>query len=172
MIQKSWKMIGPVTLKTYDNAVRVFDTLENAVKAVGERNIEMLKYGHLQTWDDWIYPPGDRFVFIDELGFTIPVWKVKEVYSSTKKPQKAHPKILFGFKWKWRKIVCKHTRGYHRDWVVEDWEELDSRQFHRLKNHGKPTHETAPISWDECSRWGYRDRCWKSYRRTQYKEKK
>ena len=197
MPNKTWKVIGPVTVKAANGASRSFDNLALAVKAVGEFNISRLVHGRLGYWSDWyvaryswrqrdyhkswsyaihsrdgVAGAGDAFVFTDELGMTIPVWKVKETFEQVKDPPKVWSTIRMGYKWNRQKGKNKRTFGYHRDWSVEDWEEdgLSDTQVSRLANRGRPTHETAPFMWDECHLRGQRIKNWKVYRRTQYKK--
>lgn len=192
MPTKSWKVIGPVTVKAYNGASYHYDNIIEAVKGLGEWNISKLKHGYLGYLSDWYsyrynrdfyktwtyaicsHDPaarGDSFILIDELGFTVPVWKVKEVWASVVKPEaKVYSTIWRGRKWNRQHLKCKRTFRLHHNWSVEDWEDLGEREAHRLSNRGKPSQETAPSQWDDCELRCPREKNWKAYRRTQYKK--
>lgn len=97
---KDWTKIGQVTVQSTNGNDCHFETLDDAVRYVGGKNIEGLSYGHLgqfhsiyiqdhvnrriglPTKGGWL-SFGDSFVFIDvDSGMIIPVWKVKETYSN------------------------------------------------------------------------------------------
>lgn len=104
-MSKDWSRIsGPVTVRAFNGSVRVYATLEAAVRAVGEYNIESLRDRPLGfTYESLTRPRpeytktfeytthrsysyhtsvagGDSHNFYDELGLRIPAWKVQEVY--------------------------------------------------------------------------------------------
>lgn len=191
MPKKNWKLIGEILVKASNGSSYRYASLTEAVKHIGGWNIQRLEHGRLGYWSDWYYScynydyaktftyairshngiaHGDAFVFIDELGFTIPVWKVKEVYASTKKADKVYSTLHRGRKWNRQHIKCKRTFRHHHNWSVEEWEDLSHSEAHRLANRGKPTQENAPSQWDDCELRGQRIRNWKAYRRTQYKK--
>ena len=191
MPTKSWKVIGPITVKAHNGSSYRYDNIIEAVKGLGDWNISRLEYGRLGYWSEWytrrynsdFYKTwnyairfhdaayrGDAFILIDELGFTVPVWKVKEVWASVKPEAKVYSTIWRGSKWNRQKGKHKRTFRLHHNWSVEDWEDLGEREVHRLTNRGKPTQQNAPSQWDYCELRGGREKNWKAYRRTQYKK--
>lgn len=98
MSNKNWRDLGPVIVEDRKGGVVEFTTIEAAV-AQHYYKISHLTYGRLGTFERDIYGNlvldhrgytsrigGDDVVFRDEMGFTIPLWKVKEVWKQTQEP--------------------------------------------------------------------------------------
>jgi hypothetical protein len=81
--KKDWRNLGAVTVCDYNNRRYQFNSLAEAARYF-ERYIPDLKKGHL-GYEQFetrpyrrVFIGGDSHVFYDELGLTIPVWKVQE----------------------------------------------------------------------------------------------
>jgi len=102
MSNQNWTHTGQVTVYAFNGKVRIFPSLEDAVRAIGRyHHIEALadrplgysvdtilkKGAYYGTWAYAQYYQGsifggDPFVIHDELGLRIPAWKVKEAYAN------------------------------------------------------------------------------------------
>lgn len=86
---QSWKNLGEVTIAYSNGKTWAFRSLEDACRYIGLHSIRHLEFGFLRkNYEDIItrcrlslslLGTGDPYVFIDEMGLVIPVWKVKEV---------------------------------------------------------------------------------------------
>ena len=144
-MSKDWSRInGPVTVRAFNGSNRVYATLEAAVRAVGQYNIEGLRDRPLGYTYESLYRPrpeytktfdyttyrshsyhtsvagGDSHHFYDELGLRIPAWKVQEVY---------------------RNLPNVRTEGYRRSYRVRYNPDKDFRNgpvigIHHAKWHG------------------------------------
>lgn len=162
-----------VYFKRSDGTVRVHSSLEDAISVFSYYYIAGLQLTKgFALNKGYIYNPGwyspDYMIFLDELGFQIPLWKVLEV-NEKRRPK---PKVRFKFrdgpvwgvhhsKWhrgSWNRKIKTH--GYNK-WVESAKEDEDDLGFSLPDLHKKIT------AWDEQSMKWY-TKNWKKYRKTQY----
>lgn len=193
-MEKNWNNIGCVTVKHWDGKTESFDCIEHAVFAY-RRRISSLKYDHLKTYSEilernFCLTAGDDFVFLDELGLIIPVWKIKEVYKNL-------PNDWFIIHTRWLFRDPRHRNGgdFYRNSPVPCIRKGWSRRYSTYR-YPKTLNETKqncgfvneykelvnelkikirkrctklPTSWDDDMRSDWRDKSWKRFRKHQWK---
>jgi len=82
MARKDWSHIAAVTCIAFNGEVTHFNSLAEAVAQTDIRSCTTGRLGYPERrwpWDRWpSCTDGDRFIFRDELGLTIPFWKLQE----------------------------------------------------------------------------------------------
>jgi len=189
MPSQDWSHIAAVTRVAVDGTVTHFNSL---AEAVANTDISRCTSGRLgypeQTFDRklfrWFdYFGGDPFIFRDELGFTIPPWKLQE--ADRQLPPKSHrgPRSR---RWHYDPAnfrqgavpgVRKRRRGGRSCTNVRTFTDRRENDFvdhydedcleYRIKARPCRGLWALPNSWDDRPRG--RPRCWKAQRRTQYK---
>ena len=191
---KTHKNLGAVTVRDVHGNNKTYVSLNDAVKHIGPYYIEKLRVGRLGYRHNFDYcrkPSflsgyfyrsswfcGDSHVFSDDLGLTIPVWKVKEAYSNLPnlvrhRRRRYHPKTFRN-----SPVPGVHRRSYGSYWrIVKTNQEIRENDFlnydedcleYGIKVRGPRRHGILVDSYDDPCR-GRRGDSWKNYRKTQYK---
>lgn len=193
-MDKNWSDIGQVSVRTYNGSARVYENLNDAVRAVGYDYIAALRGDRLAYGDDPRNPVyyraigGDTHIFFDQYGIRIPVWKVQETWNNL-------PTVWISqLPWNRGKYDPKtfrkgpvpgiHSRrwrfsSYHRypktlqehrwaEALRDDREEV--REYTNRSLRARNRDNSLPVAWDDVPRsTGWNNKSWKSYRKHQYK---
>lgn len=191
-----WDNLGAITVKTFDFNVKVYPSIEEAVRCLyygyHAYHNDVIKYGYLRHCfknPDYRlvgapYATGDTKIFLTCEGVVIPPWKVMEVYNNLPyvKPYRASWARRSKFKFRDGPVPgirCWKAsgRGYHRHVFTQA--ERRETAFHEhydedcaeygVKIRGKRHHMSIPNSWDDLSYSDYRKKSWKNYRSHQWK---
>ena len=198
-MEKNWNNIGPVTRKSANGKQHVFPSLKDAVIRLSPREINMLKFGRLAVFTptelqlrSWRYDPpskADNYIFIDMMGFVIPLWKVKEVFFNIDIDEWCAAQH---YKWWGRSDrykfrngpvwgICSYSAGGMANAHVSTNQEIRENDFinnydeeakwYGIKVRGRRCKGELPSCYDDRNYGSYYQTNWKHFRKNQYKEK-
>ncbi len=185
---QDWKNITHVTVQSvYGGEISHYDTLEEAVRRTGWEAISRMNRGHLgyrpldpSTFGSIAGLGGDKFAFYAD-GVYIPIWKVKEVadhlgmgyhtyrYRRNKFKFRDGPVEGIGGGYRWRRSQNVRTTQERRENDFLDRFDEDAHE-HGIKARPSRSKMSLPNSWDDDGRRWFRQKSWKQYRSTQFKE--
>ncbi len=187
-----WDNLGEITVKTFDFNVKVYPSIEEAVRCLyygyHAYHNDVIKYGYLRHCfknPDYrlVGPPyatGDTKIFLTCEGVIIPPWKVLEVYNNL--PWKEQKSWRYG-SYKFREgsvpgIRCwRGGRGYYRrpgtfgerrETAFHEQYDEDCIEY-EVKIRGRRRHKSLPTSWDDIGLSDWKKKSWKNYRSHQWK---
>lgn len=200
-MQQYWNDIGPVTRVRNGNTT-AFINLKEAVIGLYESQISNLKYGHAKYYVrchtvDVCMIEGDDYVFYDDCGLAIPVWKIKETYFNISRVEhRAHHRAacapwarrFWGFvDFRFRDGPVPNLRkgrggrvNRNRNANVQTTQEIRDNDFldnfdEDARKYGvksRPNRRRLPTAWDDRSHGSYWQTNWKHFRKHQWKEPK
>lgn len=182
MSMQNWQHIAVVTRVNSSGEVVYFNSLKEAITASWYFIPQCVK-GTLAAYQPsiryqyvTIFCDGDPFIFRDEMGLTIPPWKLQEVYKSLPAPkQKTFYNSLPTPLFRQGPVPCcsgKRGGSYYRnirtfaETSVNSFVDFDEELIHhKVKVRGNRSN--LPSAWDDRHRCNQRS--WKEQRLTQYK---
>ena len=201
---KNWSKIGSVVRKHYDGKTATFDSLKAAVIGMYKSDIDALQKGrlayHCKDVFGWsIASGGDNYLFCEESGMVIPLWKVKETFYNISSKEyldnfysshrwyltgRQSPRFHEGGK-NYRNGPVWGVHGNHwgnsgvnvrttqeiRENVFFDCFDEDAKE-HGIKSRGARRRAQLPTAWDDRPAGSYYHTNWKHFRKHQWKEKK
>lgn len=171
MPQNNWSDVGPVTLIGRHEEPRVYDSLDDLCEDVGYYFIDNYVLDH-ETEKEYLELSwwGRRYYVRDEAGLIVPRWKMLEVASayqyrvyrtgrlSCYREKDFRNRPVPGTGKGGRYPGFRHPRTY---------QEIRENQEWAVRPKRKP--KNLPSVYDDYLRSDWDDRCWKRFRRTQYK---
>lgn len=177
MPQKNWNDVGPVTLIGRPDETRVYDGLDDLCEDVGYYFIDSYVSDHKLETECLGFSWWSRGYYVrDEAGLIVPRWKLLEVASAYQYRVYRTGRLYYYRESSWDREKdfrngpvpgtgkrghysgFRHPRTYQESRENQEW---DVRPKRKPKN--------LPSVYDDYHRSDLRDRCWKRFRRTQYK---
>jgi len=199
MSTRDWSRLGPVSVRSYTTERRSFGrsftyeyvpiikhyiSFAEAVIAVGYTHVMALQYDRPKNM--YLLAPGDDYQFLDELGFVIPVWRVKqEALSLSEKEWSKAPRWMrprwsrrrdFVFRrgpvegircyrggGGWQRAIRTHAEIRENEALYFD---ADAKEV-GIEPRGH--RRNLRTSWDDPGRSDHDVRSWKKHRKTQWR---
>lgn len=179
-------MYTSITIRCDDGRIYIYESLEQAILDCYRSDIYSLEYSRFPFYTfSGTYYPGDWCIFIDELGFTIPVWKIHEVANTLTWPKRKTKKYYPEYNPdNFRNGVVPFTRCYRggttywrqpkttqelreNGFAANYDEDIYHYKVKMRKRRCASDSDHLPQSYDDIHRQYHKN--WKYFRKTQWK---